>query len=293
MQLNNSCYQYQYNEVDSLSYLTEEFIDKINNSIGSNSIFICIYDILNPTIQTQGQTPFLRFLLEKNIKGELDFLKPITSKSIQVFLKTFFENYGIIINSDVFNNIKYFSKGNDYYLFVNISELKLETNHLYLNMVLMDEIINLKKMYNIKIAEQVTNFFLSNNEFIYLKDEKERNIEIPMVTFVGKPEKTLEFTFIFGNTKSLEKNNTFGPYYYFTDFENAHKQIEPESCKKGIVRFAIFTGKMLVLPNESINNNLEDWTNNYNSVYLENENQLCYVVKEYSQQIPLSYKYFL
>ena len=49
---------------------------------------------------------------------------------------------------------------------------------------------------------------------------------------------------------SLEKNKNslFGPYYYFTDFENAQQQIREmtEPCKKGIVRFAIFTGKILV-----------------------------------------------
>lgn len=289
----NEIYKYNYNAVNELPYLTEDFKGKINK-IGIYDVFHC-----------NSSPPFLRFLLEKNIKGELDFLsihnKPLTSQTIEVFLKTFFEKYNIAFTLDVFNNIKLFSQKKDYnndnefYLFIDVSDLRLETNHLSLNMVLMDEIMNTKQMYNIKIAEQVTNFFLRNNEFIYLKDEKERNIEIPMVTFVGKPEKTLEFTFVFGNTKSLEKskNSQFGPYYYFTDFENAHKQIELEPCKKGIVRFAIFTGKMLVLRNESIDNNLEDWTNNYNSVYFENENQLCYVVKEYFQQIPLSYNYFL
>ena len=131
---------YKYN---ALNYLEDIQFMKYNQNC---DIKICIYDILYPTMQTQGQTPFLRFLLEKNIKGELDFLRALTSQTIQVFLKTFFENYGIIINSDVFNNIKYFSNGNDYYLFVNISDLKLETNHLYLNMVLMDEIINLTNL---------------------------------------------------------------------------------------------------------------------------------------------------
>lgn len=303
----NQIYKYNYNAVNELSYLTEDFKGKITK--------ICIYDIFH----TNSSPPFLRFLLERNVFGELDFIYPflkeeaLTTHTILLFLKTFFEHYGIIFSSDVFHfdgACRLFSKGNDkgndknkdneYYLFIDVSVLKLETNHLSIPMVLMDEIMNTNQMYNIKIAEEVTNFFLRNNDFIFMQDEKERNIEIPKVVYVGKLEKTLEFTFVFGNTKSLEKNNTFGPYYYFTDFENAQEQIKkmPETKKKGIVRFAIFTGKMLVLheiKNESNNNNnnLEDWTTQYNSVQINNLESQTYIVKEYSQQIPLSYNYFL
>ena len=298
----NPIYKYNYNAVNELPFLTDSFKGKIKK-IGIYDVFI-----------SNSSPPFLRFLLEKNVLGELDFIypflkeEPFTSNNVLNFLKTFFENYGITFNSDIFNNIKLFSlkdTDTDFYLFIDISVLKLETNDQSLNMVLMDEIMNTKQMNNINIAEEVTNFFLTNNEFIYLNDEKERNIEIPKVVYVGKPEKTLEFTFVFGNTKSLEKskNSLFGPYYYFTDFENAQNQIKEmtESCRKGIVRFAIFTGKMLI-PNEirnEINNNLEhDWTNEYNSVYFYNENENdnenpIFIVKDYYQQIPLSYKYFL
>jgi hypothetical protein len=305
----NPIYKYNYNAVNELPFLTESFKGTIKK--------ICIYDVF----LSNSSPPFLRFLLEKNIKGELDFIypffkeEPLTSHNVLNFLKTFFESYGISFTSDIFHfaeACRLFSQGNDKgndtntdcYLFINISVLKLETNHLSVNMVLIDEIMNTKQMYNINIAEEVTNFFLRNNEFIYLKDEKERNIEIPKVVYVGKPEKTLEFTFVFGNTKSLEKskNSLFGPYYYFTDFENAQQQIKEmnEPCKKGIVRFAIFTGKMLI-PNEirnEIKNNLEeDLTNDYNSVYFYNENENdnenpIFIVEDYYQQIPLSYNYF-
>ena len=291
----NPIYKYNYNAVNELPFLNESFKGKIKK--------IVIYDVF---LNNNSFPPFLRFLLEKNVFSELDFIYPFLKEdNVLNFLKTFFENYGITFNSDVFNNIRLFSQGNDtnndynndtdYYLFIDVSVLKLETNHLSVPMVLMDEIMNTKQMYNINIAEEVTNFFLKNNDFIYLKDEKERNIEIPTVVYVGKPEKTLEFTFVFGNTKSLEKskNSLFGPYYYFTDFENAQQQIREmtEPCKKGIVRFAIFTGKMLVLNSNNNNNNLEeDWYTQYNSVYLENP---MYIVKDYFQQIPLSYDYFL
>ena len=215
----NPIYKYNYNAVNELPFLTDSFKGKIKK-IGIYDVFI-----------SNSSPPFLRFLLEKNVLGELDFIypflkeEPFTSNNVLNFLKTFFENYGITFNSDIFNNIKLFSlkdTDTDFYLFIDISVLKLETNYQSLNMVLMDEIMNTKQMNNINIAEEVTNFFLTNNEFIYLNDEKERNIEIPKVVYVGKPEKTLEFTFVFGNTKSLEKskNSLFGPYYYFTDLQN-------------------------------------------------------------------------
>jgi hypothetical protein len=280
--MNNEISPYQYNAVNKLPFLTESFNGNITK--------IVIYDIFH----TNSLPPFLRFLLEKNILGELDFIypkEPFTSNNVVNFLKTFFEKYNIPFTSDVFQfegAINLFSKGNDSYLFIDISDLRLETNYLSLSMVLIDEIINIRQIYNIKISESVTNFFLKNNDFIFLQDEKEKNIEIPTVVYVGKPEKTLEFTFIFGNIKSLEKN-----YYYFTNYDNALQEINDMKLqsKKGIVRFAIFTGKMFV-PNETNtnNNNFEDWTNNYNSIYLEQNKS--FIIKDYSQQIPLSYHYF-
>ena len=43
----------------------------------------------------------------------------------------------------------------------------------------------------------------------------------------------------------METNLAFlGPYYYFTDFENALYSTNNE--KKGLLRFAVFLGKMLV-----------------------------------------------
>ena len=196
---------YHYNAVKKLPYLTEGFKGKITK--------ICIYDVFH----TNSFIPFLRFLLEKNVKGEFDFIYPflkedlLTINDVLNFLKTFFEKYDILISLDVFQfagSIKLFSQGNDtdFYLFIDVSDHKLETSNLNLNLVLIDEIMNTRQMYNIKITEEVTNFFLNNNDFIFIHDEKERNIEVPKVVYVGKPEKTLEFTFVFGNTKSLEKS---------------------------------------------------------------------------------------
>lgn len=109
-----------------------------------------------------------------------------------------------------------------------------------------------------------------------------------------------------------------GPYYYFTDLEHALRQ----EGANGIVRFAVFTGRKKCihnLPHSGDQEQQEDncssldrvematkrlldheglWTKEYDSVYLgEMEmddgtrltNKPVMVVKEYSQQVPLSY----
>jgi hypothetical protein len=126
-----------------------------------------------------------------------------------------------------------------------------------------------------------------------------------------------------------DNNLLFGPYYYFTDFKNSIKQFTEEnmSTKGGIVRFALFLCITKVILNnvtdsvdesnikrELINkeNNLYEnltlritdydgkWAKNFDSVYvgkieLDNGEKLSnnpiYVVKNYEQQIPLSYHF--
>ena len=94
-----------------------------------------------------------------------------------------------------------------------------------------------------------------------------------------------------------------GPYYYFSDYENAIKQIKEQENKSkiGLVRLAIFLGKILIKIDDFDNDNddEEDWTEIYDSVYLgkiieNNNNQLLnhnYVLKTMEQQHPLSFHY--
>lgn len=220
---------------------------------------------------------------------------------------------------------------NSLYLFFNITKCKVEVNDIYRNsrlwLALMDEIVNYKHICNIPINQSVVDFFILNEYCCFLLDKNENNYEIPLVCYVAKPENKLNFTLLFGEPKT-NKNAILGPYYYFKDFHSAFKECG-ELINGGVVRFAAFVGNTKFIENnpndpndesdikaerlhdETIDQNMErltmritdhdgNWTQDYDSAYLGNfleldngiilENPVL-VVKEYKQQIPLSYHY--
>jgi hypothetical protein len=196
-------------------------------------------------------------------------------------------------------------------------------------LALVDEILNQKHVCNIPVDKTITDFFIQNYEYCVLKDNNNEDYEIPVVSYVGKPVNKLNFTYTFGETKQ-NKNAILGPHYYFTSFENAFKEgMINNDNKYGVVRFAVFTKKIKYIENfvddnidesETKKMKLQDetvdqqyerltmritdydgkWAENYDSCYLgyidlDNGEQLkntpILVVKEYNQQIPLSYHY--
>lgn len=227
--------------------------------------------------------------------------------------------------------MEYNNNNNNLYLFFNITKCKVELNDIYKNsrlwLALMDEIVNYKHTCNITINKSVVDFFVMNDYSCFLIDKNKNNYEIPLVCYVGKPGNKLNFTLLFGEPKT-NKNAVLGPYYYFKDFHSAFKE-GSELTNGGIVRFAVFVGNTKFIENnpndpndeseikverlhdETIDQNMErltvrisdhdgNWTQDYDSAYLGNfleldngiilENPVL-VVKEYNQQIPLSYHY--
>jgi hypothetical protein len=199
------------------------------------------------------------------------------------------------------------------------------------------------------IAHDTTMFFLKNKSINYIYDIDSEAYEIPIVGYVGKPTpEKLNFVLTFGEN-AKNKSAILGPYFYFTDFNNAIRQggwsknYKPEESygklitdneygryvKGGIVRFALFGGKTKYIENMPNSSNddseikkqrLEDtnlnhnreiltlritdhdglWSNIYDSAYLADielddgsflDDTPMLVIKEYSQQVPLSFHY--
>ena len=275
---------YQYNALTNLISEHEEIEDYILNIKNGKedilNIKLCIYEV-----NTESHyKPFLRFLLNKNYNDELQFFS-VNQFQLMLNCKTFLEylndylklilsNY--LVNKDLTYDVKGLIRENNIlYLFVDVTKMKLfiddkyKTNELWF--VLMDEIMNVKSVCDMAIHDSVTDFFHCYPEFIFIQDAQNENIEIPMVVYVGKYEKLLEFTYVFGNTKYADEKAVLGPYYYFTDFVTAIRQggwtehEKPQLIKDnilitdneygrykkgGIVRIAIFTGNMLVKIND-------------------------------------------
>jgi hypothetical protein len=162
----------------------------------------------------------------------------------------------------------YFFKGK-FYIFIDLTRVEINISlvsrdELYW-FAMIDEITNKKNVCDIKIHEGVVDFFLQNNEFIFLRDATQKIIEVPSVVYSGKTENKLFFNFIFGNIP-CDNNSILGQGYYFTDYNNAIYQIclslnsnqeiiNWKNIKSGIVRYALFLGDSLVklnYPNDAI-----------------------------------------
>ena len=211
-------------------------------------------------------------------------------------------------------------------LSIRIEDAEMKNN---LWLALIDEIVNHKMVCDISIDYSVIYFFLLNEAFCFLVDANDANVEVPVVCYVRKPTNQLNFTFMFGEPK-CNISSLLGPFYYFTDFNASFNGDgnEDSDSECGIVRFAVFLGKTKFIENnindppdeseikqqrlqdESLDQNMErltmritdhdgNWANVYDSAYLGNieldngtvMNTTLIVVKDYKQQVPISYHY--
>jgi len=241
------------------------------------SIILCAYKI-----DTNGKYPFLQFLLTDNglSKLSLPSLLIYTSfnkNNLISYSKVFLSGILQVLDFESFNSViefdGFYEFGSNLYLFYDVTKCNIELDDTYsssqLRFALTDEILNHRKICNIEIAAETTNFFLKNDSINYLYDKNNEAYEIPIVGFVGKSTpKQLNFTNIFGES-SKDKMAILGPYYYFTNFFNAIRQggwstnYKQESMfnklitdnekgryiKGGIVRFALFPGQTKYIEN--------------------------------------------
>lgn len=327
---------YNYIALDNL-------IDNIDNTQLNNiTIKINAYEIKN-----NGTYPFLQYLLYKDEESETLFfpLLPnitkinsvniITMSKLKLFsmLQSSLTNYSDFESKICFKGF-FLANDKTIHIFFDLTQCKIESDKSDKSdktnksdktwFALFDEIVNYKSICGLIIDSTVTNFFVNNDDFIFLKNNDGDNFEIPIVGYIGLNginHNKLSFVYTFGNFQE-DKNALFGPYFYFTDFKN--------SIRKGnIVRFALFLGKMKFVenfPNDesdfsetkkkrindaNLDKNMEAqtmrisdhdgrWAENYDSVFLgETEldngailkNTPIFVVKTYKQQIPLSYHF--
>lgn len=320
----------------------QHLINNIDYCLESNTftqIKIVAYEVKN-----DGVYPFLQFLLLKDDILDnltlpvipLNYSNTSTEQIINMTTILFVglhltKNYETFTKNIVFDG--FYECNGEMFLFVDITKNSVNLYDIYSDSIvrfgLIDEILNQKHICNINIDKSVTDFFNSNYEFCSLTNEENQEYETPLAGYIGKQGNMLNFTYIFGVTKE-NKNAILGPYYYFTNFENASKEeTANKKTKCGIVRFALFTKKIKYIenhPNDNIDESetkklkLEDnlvdnqyerltmritdydgkWAQNFDSCYLGDieldngeyvKNAPLLVLKEYNQQIPLSYHY--
>ena len=302
-------------------------------------IFICIYHI------QEQETPFLEYLLYKYPKKECDvclfpFIERDSKKQLKTQIIDFFKN---IINIAQPWTLKgYIQEKKDIYMLFHLPHAgDLLGEHILRRgsewwWCLIDEICNQRHIVNFPIHYSVTNLFLKNPDLIYLEDTKGDNYPIPRALYYGTYSSIAPFYFVFGPKQTVA--GRYGPYYYLGSYEKIIRYAgwSPEytPLKKnnvsiadehgqlleggGIIRYAVFLGKIKVLLNHPhdekhsdipIKNTLDfqlrmedrdgKWAINHDSLYYGRA-QLAghpirrwrinpgFVTKNFNQQIPLS-----
>jgi hypothetical protein len=335
---------YKYRGADFLTGESDRSLEYCNN------IYICAYDVNN-----DGANPFLRFLLTKP-EGSLESLRfpvaprppgPVDNREyidgVSYLILALLSQDGTEPTREGIVFMGYYSYNNNMYMFFDITKTKFHPIDNFIGnstwLALVDEFVSHQHVCNITIDEETANFLILNDAMCFLMDETDKNYEIPIVCYVGKPQSRLSFTSTFGETRS-NKSSILGPFYYFFDFFTAFKSslvakqlVSSETALEGdetagLVRFAAFLGATRFIenrPNDPIDTSdikqqrLEDaslnvkherltmrisdhdgaWSQKYDSAFLGNPelddgsrlNIKLLAVKNYNQQIPLSYHY--
>lgn len=208
---------------------------------------------------------------------------------------------------------------------------------------LISELVDEKKILNFPINDSVTRLFLHNEYLLYLYEPNGERYVTPIVVYHGSYYKVTSFISIFGIKKG-SVYSSLGPYYYFGNYEKALRYAvwnsqktpmyvddekitdeEGRYTKGGMVRFAIFPGKMKVY--SKLKTHTEDkskitqekmetdefirltsrlrdvdasWIKHYNSVYQGvitldngelNQRGPHWVIRNHQQQHALTYHY--
>lgn len=305
---------YSFRGLTHLYQTFEEYLGTHHNVI-LEKVNLCAYHVVN-----DGKYPFLQFLLLNDF-NQLSFIslensKYIDNSKLPDLCKNYLSNclnltHNISHNeNNIDENIDYngfYISNNEMFIFFDITKYKLVLNDIYrenmLWFALTDEIINTRTLSGIPIDNDVTNFFTLNSQFSFLYNKNLEKYEVPSVAYITASENKTKFTYVFG-VSSSDAQSIFGPYYYFTNYDNCLKKIKTNDntnneSKKGIIRFALFLENTKIVENlltdendeseikkdkfkdETTDKNYErltirisdhdgKWTENYESIFLTN-----------------------
>ena len=312
-----------------------------NSGYTQGNIYICAYQV-----NTTGQLPFLQFVMTRSQENKMNLpnfnyndtpnilemcrctldiiLTPSTVVSGVPSLTSAF-GFGSLQTTGTSMSVPqhkyqgFAQDGNNFYVFFDFSQYNIESQHFLLQdevyLVLIDEFINHKQIGKYAIDKTAIDFFSINPELLYLTDinNNNNNYETPAVLYSGNIGKMIDFTYIFGVSKSTSEY-LHDPHYYFTNYANAIEQSNELKKKydneypgsfttRGVIRFAVFLGSMEIYSNPSTvvsgfqpltHGSLQsdhfktDSITDFQSIYLKNDTHSYWIVKNYEQQTSLS-----
>jgi len=276
-------------------------------------------------INREGKYPFIQILLN-NYNCHIPFIGLLEQKlifpqilfnnnmSIETIIKDYLkDDIGKNEDLDKININGFLKYENEIFIYIDTSFLKID--NLYLTktsnnwFAMLTEIINLKHICNIPIANEVTNYFINNIEYVSKIDKI--LYPLPEVIYEGSSFKKVLFQNIFGVSKI---EGLYGYFYYFTyninialqngNYSKDKKQeikngkeisdINGKYFEGGINRIAILSDKIKYLTNDEVRNiiNKEEWNNlllNIDTIVILNNNETTILIQDFKRQIPLSY----
>ncbi|RZD40368.1 MAG: hypothetical protein CXT73_06600 [Methanobacteriota archaeon] len=256
-------------------YISMTFIyplENINNDINVNNfrnndkIFICFYKIITNSKYQSVKNPFLQFLLFKYPRGKEECLSfPFTNFHKGSNPSSTANKLASNISGEKNHSFKAFLSNSDgHYFFYEYLDSYISLNNIdrkhELWWCLIDEICNYHSVVNFSVHKYVYLIFYQNPLLIYLKDNENNNIEIPVVSFFGGATKIIPYVASLGLRANA--NKIFGSYYYLGSYNYAMRNAgwspnnrlmcyfdKPSTDENGklfdgsIIRYATFLGK--------------------------------------------------
>ncbi len=210
-----------YTPIYDLSLLNKNTNNiKYNNN---DTVFICLFQIVNNSLTNVVYKPYLSFLLYKypSTSSKEHFIFPF--KNINNNKNPFHiaENLvkNIIDGPITFKGNLSFS--NSHYFFYQLNKpdtpIQLIKRNKQLWWAVIDEICNKRKILNFQVASCCSNLFYKFPQLIYIKNHKYEIIEIPTVTFYGGPAELIPYAASVGIRANA--STTYGSFYYAKSFE--------------------------------------------------------------------------
>lgn len=317
---NENINPYLYNNEDTLNYINTNKLlyypfDNLNTIlnykkiINKYSIDICIYKIINNSLK-----PFLLFyLIESNgilswpDLSHFDISNNVSNKNfINTILSSINSLFNNSINNLTYNGIFYDKCENKYMLWFYYNVCNYNNNNNNINCINTNddnnywislyEIINTQKYINIEINYKITNFFLNYNEFCYLKYNdiylnKILNIDIPIICYFNNKNSINNIIENYGLIKQ-NINSSFGPFYYFGNYNKSQKYSLFRKNNNSTIRFALFLCNYTHLINNELYN--PDLFNKFDTIiykyntHIDDTPLIKYIVKNETQLIFLS-----
>jgi hypothetical protein len=268
----------------------------ILNKIGVGILhYICYY------INTNGNYPFIQFLLEKvpyceNLVDE-EFILPsviVNNENIHIIENIIIEK--LITQLNISNkNIEYLGIIDNGVLNskLQFALIKIQTNKFDLNnkdlclwFSIPTEIVNIKTIYNIPIQKQVIELFTYNFHNLCILEDKMTNKMLPLpdiLYFINKKYYNIEYVY---KTYINKQGSFLCLYRNYNNIKSDNDNVKNDN--DNVKRCIVFLDKYTCINNKLEDINICDYLLVYNTLLLQNENELFdTIVKDYNNIVEI------